>query len=195
MKNLIVFIILLSLTSCSSTYIVNSWKAEGAAVKNEDFDKVMVMALLIDESTRRTMEDYIADQNDALLVSYNTFSSKVMLEDEDACREILKKEGYNGMLTLRLVDVNKEQVYEPGHFNNGYWGYHNVFYPGFYEPGYFREDTKYVLETSIFSLEEDKLLWSGVTSTTNPGSVKKTAKEVVKEVRKQMVRDGFLIQD
>lgn len=180
------------LSACSSTYIVNSWKAEGISADTEKLEKVMVMALLVDEPTRRTMEDLVAKKNDALHVSYNTFSSRVAMEDEDACKEILRKEGYDGILTFRLVDVNKEQVYEPGHFSGGYWGYHNVFYPGFYEPGYFRENTKYIIETSVFSFGQNKLIWTGVTSTTNPSNVEKTAKEVLNEVRKQMIKDGFI---
>jgi len=41
-------------------------------------------------------------------------------------------------------------------------------------------------------MNQDKLLWSGITATTNPSSLKRTIDEVLKEVIRQMKKDHFI---
>jgi hypothetical protein len=65
-------------------------------------------------------------------------------------------------------------------------------YPGYYTPGYYSVDHKYVISTNVFSLKEDKLLWSGVTSTLNPTSIDQTIEEISAKVKQQMIADKYL---
>jgi hypothetical protein len=58
-----------------------------------------------------------------------------------------------------------------------------------YNPGGTREDTTLVVETLVYSVPLDKLLWAGVSTTTNPKEapvfIKQLVDAAVKEMKKQ----------
>ena len=60
------------------------------------------------------------------------------------------------------------------------------------EAAYARTDTILRLQVNIYSLAEDKLLWSGVSRTTNPSGVDALVREVAEAVRDDLVKRGLL---
>ena len=50
----------------------------------------------------------------------------------------------------------------------------------------------YIVSTNLFSLKDEKLLWSGVTESTNPKKLDKLINSVAKEVVYKMKEDKFL---
>jgi hypothetical protein len=135
----------------------------------------------------------MATFNKAFQVSYNEFSSKEIMDNEEKCRAILKDQGFDGIITLRVTDKKQERTYVPAAASSGYWGYHAQYYTGFYEKGYYQEDTKYLIETHVFSLKQDKLLWAGITESFTTSVIDEgTVGDVMHEVRKQMIKDKFI---
>ncbi|ABG60308.1 hypothetical protein [Cytophaga hutchinsonii] len=195
MKQILVLasIALFLFTGCTSTTMQSSWKAPGATYNKEQFKKVMVVALFKDETSRRIAEDKIAAKNDAFHASYMTLGPDQQNMDEAAFTAFVKKEGYDGVLTLHLIDVEKSTSYVPGTYQGGYYGWYGMNYGGFYSPGYYTEDNNYIIETNVFSVSQNKLLWSGVTSTLNPVDMNKTIDEVWDAVIARMKREGFII--
>src|SRR6476646_8231138 len=63
-----------------------------------------------------------------------------------------------------------------------------------YDPGYEREDTTVSVETNVYatSKPDGDLVWTGVSESFNPKSAKKVADGLVREVPKQMEKDGLL---
>ncbi len=184
---------LLLLAACSSTSIVSSWKDANSKIDPEHLNKVMVIALIKDETLRRVAEDKMATFNKAFQVSYNEFSSKEVMDNEDRCRTILKDQGFDGIITMRLADKQKERTYIPTASSQGYWGYHGQFYSGYYKTGYYQEDTKYIIETRVFSIKQDKLLWAGVTESLTTSVIDaNTVSDVMNAVKKQMIKDKFI---
>jgi hypothetical protein len=125
------------------------------------------------------------------VVSYNYLDANFNKKNEDALRAKIKKDGFDGAVTMRLVDVDKEKIYNPGN---------REFYPGFYRnfsgyyyrswsyystPGYYSTTKTYTIETNVYSIKEDKIIWSALTETTNPDGVKKMTEEVAKLVFKK----------
>jgi len=192
-SNLLLIPVFLLAISCSSTSIVSSWKDPKATVNPEQLTKVMVVALIKNEGVRRSAEDKMATFNKAFQVSYNEFSSKQIMDNEEKCRAILKDQGFDGIITLRVTDKKQERTYVPAAANGGYWGYHAQYYNGFYERGYYQEDTKYLIETHVFSLKQDKLLWAGITESFTTSVIDDAmVGDVMREVRKQMIKDKFI---
>ncbi len=180
--------------ACSNTSIVSSWKAPDATVTDGEFKKVMLAILVKDEATRRYSEDRMAAKNEAFYPSYNIFESKEIMDNQEYCKKALEAQGFDGIVTMQLVAVDQQQNYVPGSYSGaGYWGYHGAYYSSYYSPGYYTTDTKYVIATNIFSLKDNKLLWSGVTSTVNPTSIDQTLEEITHEVRAQMVKDKLIV--
>ena len=49
-----------------------------------------------------------------------------------------------------------------------------------------------LVETNVYSIKMDKIIWSGLTETTDPNGVKNMTEEVAKVVYKKMVKEGFI---
>lgn len=180
------------MVSCSSTRIVKSWKDPNSTDNPDKWEKVLVAVQSTSAVKRRVAEDKLASMSDKLYSSYILFPDKSIIENENELKKKISEGEFDAIMTLRLTDKNKETTYIPGSYTDGYWGYHRGYWGGYYDPGYYREDTYYSIETQVFSLAEDKLVWSGITSTVNPSQIDKTIVEVAKMTYKQMEKDGFV---
>ena len=63
---------------------------------------------------------------------------------------------------------------------------------GVYDPGYIRSETVLHIETLVYSLEQNKLIWAGQSKTTNPDSVDALVKELVGQVAGEMKKAGLV---
>jgi hypothetical protein len=63
-----------------------------------------------------------------------------------------------------------------------------------YDPGYTTEETTVSIETNVYatSKPEGDLVWTAVSQSFNPKSAKKVADALIKELPKQMEKDGLL---
>lgn len=188
-----------TLTSCNSTRITNTWREPSKEISLPKLNKVLVVALFKDETTRRKAEDEMVGYlNGKGIASYNYLDNTISAKNEDAIRDKIKADDFDGAVTMRLVDVDRDKVYSPGNYSlypsyyrnfSGYyfrnWGY-------FSNPGYYYITKTYIVETNVYSIKEDKIIWSGLTETTNPEGVKKMTEEIVKVVFKKMIKEGFI---
>jgi hypothetical protein len=80
----------------------------------------------------------------------------------------------------------------PGY--GGYWGGYGYAAPIYYTPGYYTTDKKYLVETNVYSVDQDKLVWSGTTSSMNPSKIDTTTAEIADAVIEKMKDEGFLLK-
>lgn len=200
MKNLIILILsLIVLASCSSTHITSSWREPNKALKIRNLNKVLVVALFKNETSSHNAEDEMVRYlNGKGIVSYDYLNEKFNRKNEDAIRAKIKKDGYDGAITMRLIDVDKETNYSQGTISaypiyyQSFSGYYFRNYNYYKEPGYYTTTKTYTVETNVYSIKEDKIIWTGLTETTNPNGVDKMTKEIAKVIYKQMVKEGFI---
>ena len=202
MKNLILATYIfgiLAISSCSSTKITSTWREPNKAISLNKLNKVLVVALFQNETSRRKAEDQMVSYFYGKgVASYNYLDKNISTKNENAIREKIKNDGFDGAVTMRLLDVDKEEVYSrgnismyPSYYRNfsGYyfrnWGY-------FSDPGYYSTTKTYTVETNVFSIKEDKIIWSGITKTTDPSGVTKMTDEIGKVVFNEMVKEGFI---
>jgi len=196
MKKKIFYLIFLAPTliffSCGpSTKIEKTWTDPAfTPASAKSFDKVLVMGLLNDESTRRIAEDKMVAQfkNVKAVQSYSYLqpsdTDRAVVEDK------LKKDGFDGVVVMRLANVDKSTSYVPGTTYGGWYGYR---YGGVYgSPGYYQEDKTYYVETNLYSLDQKKLLWSGTTSSLNPGKLDNMLDGIITAIREQGQKQGLI---
>lgn len=202
MKKLLLTTIILSLLllySCISTKVVSSWSEPDKEVTIANLSKVLVVAMFHNETSNRKAEDqmvgYLKGKG---VVSYNYLNENFNKKDVVAIRELIKKDGFDGAVTMRLVDVEKEKIYTPGE-TNYYPSYYRSFSGYYYSwlnyqstPGYYTTTKTYTVETNVYSIKMDKIIWSGLTQTTDPKGVKNLTDEVAKVVYKKMLKEGFI---
>jgi hypothetical protein len=74
----------------------------------------------------------------------------------------------------------------------GFGGWYGMYSPVYYDPGYYQESTSYLVETNIFSLEKDKLVWTGTTKSTTGSDVGLLVDSIIAAVMDQMKKEGFM---
>jgi hypothetical protein len=198
MKKLFLPIILL-LISCSSTKIVSSWCEPNKEITINNLNKVLVVAIFNTETSGHKAEDQMVGYlNGKGVQSYNYFKSGFNKENEEAIRTKIKKDGFDGAVTMRLIDVDKEKIYTPSE-TNFYPEYFRSFSGYYYnrwnystKEGYYTTTKTFTVETNVYSIKEDKIIWTALTETTNPDGLKNMTDEIAKVVYKQMVKEGFV---
>lgn len=199
-KILIPALTLLILVGCGTTAnIENSWRDPDAQIDMNKLNKVLVVALVKNETHRRAAETQFSSLLKGKgVASYKYFSEDFDIKDEESIKAALKRDGFDGAVIMRLADVEKDIRYTPG--TTAYPVYYNRFWPyfsnswGYYnQAGHFETTKKFTIETNVYSLRKDKLIWSGLTSTSDPASAEKLMKAVAKEVHTRMKKDGFII--
>ena len=193
------FLIGLMLACSPSTKLTNSWVDPSLTPETmKPFKKALVVARIKNETSNRITEDkIIAKINIPALPSYG-----FLIPGDTNTQEInnrLKEQGFDGMIVMRLTDVDRKTEYTPGttYYGGGYGSYYGGHYGGYYgyaytTPGYLSEDKTYYVETSIFSLETGKMLWSGSTATVNPSQLDKALDEIILAVRTDLIKKGLI---
>ena len=176
----------------SSTSIVNSWKAPDAKYTPGEYKKVAVLAVVKDEGARKAAEDKLVTLNNAFRVTYTMFKSKQVIADSAKLVNMLKTEGYDAILVMRLVGIVPDTKYAQGGKNPAYQQNYIFYYTDYLNNGSYVTDMDYLIATSFYSLKQNKLLWTGLTKTGNPKKLEKLVDNVAKQVVYQMEQDKFI---
>jgi hypothetical protein len=168
--------------------------------------KVVAAVMIKDPAARRRAEDTLAKEITALggqgipmySISADTAVSK---EGESKTRAAVEAVGATGLVVMRPVDVNHRstatQTVSSNDMYGGYWG-------GYYGIGWAdpwvdkapdqRVDIVITVETHVFSLPQNKLVWTGTSETTNPENAEKLVHKLAVDGVKELKRLGLLAQ-
>jgi len=199
MRNLILSaFVATTLVSCGpSTKIEKSWMEPGSSVSPGASNKTLVIAMVKDETSRRVIEDQLAKRiGSGAVSSYTIVSTEMLKEASDAAlKQKLTEGNFTHVLLMRLADIEKETSYVPGTTTGFYGGYGRYYGYGagmYSTPGYYTTDKNYFVETTVYTINPDKLVWTGTTKTVNPGKIEKAVNEIADAVSEKMKKDGFL---
>ena len=199
MKQLVLStLIAATLFGCASTQVVKSWQEPQATFQPGPSNKILAIAMVKDETSRRVIEDQLVKRlgTNGGVASY-TLLTPEMLKDTTgaALTKIIQQEKFNYLLLMRLADIEKETSYVHGTTTGFYGGYGRYYGYGagmYTSPGYYTTDKNYFVETAVYSIEPDKLLWTGTTKTVNPTKLEKSINEIADVVTDKMKEDKFL---
>jgi len=172
-----------------------SWKATDASGISFAGKKVAALVISGDQNLRVSGEEELVRQLNARgvqgVATYRMAPAEELTTGERA-RPWFERAGIEGVVAMRPAR-NKETIYSPSVWTttsySTLWGYYGYGWTSVYSPGGSRDETTIVVETLIFSLPLDKLLWAGVSSTTNPKAapafIGQLVDAAVKEMKKQ----------
>jgi hypothetical protein len=187
----IFFALCVLIAGCNTTTIMNSWKAPGETLTPQEYKKIMVVAYVKDEQGRKTVEDEIAKFNKNIHPSYPEFTGAQIAQDTARLKAMIKEKGYDAVIIMKLITTKAKSTYVQGGTNPAYDNY-IFYYNDYYKAGSFATDMEFIISTNIYSLTKDKLIWSGVTSSTNPKKLEKLVNGVAKAVAYQMKEDKLI---
>jgi len=204
-KYIIVSFLLFCFLSCNSTRITSTWKANLNSKKA--YKKILVLGL-IREADRRIQEDMEEHMTgDLIALGYNAIGSlkeygPKFFEGKDE-KEALKKlaeSNIDAVITIVLLDKQKEQRYVPGHpyyspysvYYSRFWGYRTALYNRIYEPNYYVTDTKYFWESNLYDMGNQQLVYSVQTQSFRSDNSVHLGHEYGQLIVKDMVENNVL---
>jgi hypothetical protein len=184
---------LLGLVACNTTQLESNWKApEIGAIK---FTKVIVIAATADEASRRIAEDTMKAQITGIPVvaSYELLPKFSDQKNRAKVAQAIRDSGADGIVVVRTVSDAKEVSYTPGSPMpmpyRSFYGYYTRPYamqPMYWDAGTLSTDRVIGMETNIYNAKDEQLIWTGLTRSTNPGSVQRLINEVAEVVRAKL---------
>lgn len=196
------FLATLAFSGCATTVFQSTWHASDAAPLRFRGEKVVALFVSKNTSTRHIAEDALAREitaRGAIGVPAYTVLSDEEIRDREAAKEKLRGMSFAGGVVMRVVGTETQYTYEPGiwarpyyrSFWGGYWGWG---WGRVYEPGYLVADRVVSVETLVYSLKQDRLVWAGVSRTVDPSRIDSFVGELAEKVTEQMRKDGLLPQ-
>jgi hypothetical protein len=204
---LLLLTIIFVVTSCATTTnITGSWKKPG--VTSTPFKSIFVNALTTDIPAKSAIENGLEGLFEPQYEVYksieafppnfestNVKNPKVMLDK-------IRTTSPDVIMTVALVDKETEERYVRGTTTyaplsmysyyglwSSYWGYRA---PLYYEPGYYVTDKTYFLETNLYDIKTEDLIWSAQSETYNPTDISGFLKGYLKSIEKKMIEDGVI---
>jgi hypothetical protein len=194
--------VLVLLGACANTTFTSTWKAPDVASLSPVGKTVVAVFVTRDESKRRAAEDQMAADLTARgahgIAGYTILPTPPDAQhvNSEAVRAQLKKAGANAVLTMRVVGRDQRITYTPGYVAPAYYGgfgpYWGYGWGSVYSPGYLQTDTEVSVETLLYGLDSDKLLWASTSRTVNPNNLASLINDVANATAKEMTRQGLL---
>ena len=177
--------------SCATTDMTSTWTDPNA--KHAALSNIAVISMTPDPGLRRMAEETAAAQMKGAhaVPSYQVLSD-ADLRDREVVKVKLKEAGFDGVLIMRVTGVS-EQVSMVGGPYGSFDAYYNYAGSTLASPGYLKTDKIVHVLSNLYSLEENKLIWSGVSETFDPSSTKSFVKDVSKAVAKSLHKDRLIL--
>jgi hypothetical protein len=177
----------------------STWKAPDAGTLGFAGKKVAALVITTDEALRMSAEEALVRQLVPLglqaQASYRMIPGEAM-KDKEAARAWFDKIGVEGVVAMRPVSSDTVRSYSPSMWSVGYytslWNYYGYAWGVAWSPGpTVREDTLVTVETLVFSVPRNKLLWAALSETTNPKSMDAFMKDLVGKAVKELKKEGL----
>jgi hypothetical protein len=197
------FFCMLALTAlidgCSPTTFVSSWRSPTAQPLQPVGAKVAAVVMMQDEPSRRSAEDWLAraiSSRGAIGIPMYKLLPNGGPNDEAQARAALARAQVQGVVVMRPLGVTKDVTVAPAYgspYYSGYWG-------GYYGYGWgspwgsttVYTDTTVSVETLVYSLKQNQLVWGGRSKTTNPENVNQLISEVASAAADELSEQGLL---
>jgi hypothetical protein len=188
-----------STVACATTGFVSTWKAPDAQPLKPEGSKVAAVVMHKNEAARRAAEDALAAEltrrGGEGIPSYTLIAGT---PDEAQAKAAFEKAGIAGVVVMRPVgttqEISSNTTMYAGPTYRGYWGggYYGYGWGGAWGGTEIRTDTIVSIETLVYSMKQNKLVWAGQSRTTNPSQVDALVKEIVRAAAEKMRREGLL---
>lgn len=201
------FFVLLLLSSCSrnATKVNLSIKTTESAAA--EYNRLAVLVILPQMSNRATIEiemvDKLREQGIKCITTYDAFpfaGNKEVLDKMELhgealrakVKERVKTYEIDALMTITLLDAKQEERYVEGssltisgptyysahpQYAYSYYDYYAYSYATVYDRGYYTTTTTYFLETNLYDIASERLIYTGQTATKDPSSIDKEAKK------------------
>ncbi len=195
---LLAFIPACALLLAGSTKFVSTYQNPRAGRIDFSGKKIACFVVIPSEELRSAREETVAaelrSRGHDCLAGYTILPGE-LVKDLKKSKEFLKNAGVSGALLLRLVG-DAERTSSTAWYSQPYYGSFYGYWNYGWSSAYMYEttwtDRVITLETVIYSIEKDELLWAGRSETTNPKDITKFVKDLANEAGKLLRKAGLV---
>lgn len=210
LRSLLLLCALWPLVACSPTVLTGSWRDPeytGGPAK-----KILVVGLAQKDLVRRMFEDEFARQLQEAGVqaasSYGLFSIEQLKDQRDVVEDKVRKLGFDQVIVSRVVDRRIEEVTQPGtvygtsyyggdYYRGGWNDYYRDSWNVVYQPPTTYQIEVATIESKLFLLGKERMIWSGQLETETGGTVmsgdmEKVIRSFVKVVVQDLKKEGLI---
>ena len=198
----ITVISLMIFSSCSGGKMASTWTDESYEV--EYFDKILIVGNSPNVSVRYAFEKELKEKIEKKGVTAIS-SLEVLPKEEKISKEAFDKyfsdADIDAVLVTRLVKLQETAEFVEGQttYNQAEYkssGYFYTFYHSVYientDPNYFQTERVYQIETSLFKVDGEKLVWHALSESYNPNDALEIIDDQAKNIAKKLSAGGYL---
>ena len=187
-----------AIASAANPKFTSVWKSPDAYQVNFAGKKLAALVISGDESLRISGEEALVRELTArgfqAVASYRIIPAPV-LKNTDEAKGWYEKSNVEGVIALRPVKKEARTAYNPGTWVSPYygtmWGYYGYGWGSVYIPGSVDRNEVIIVESTIFSVPKNQLLWGAVSETKDPKTLQKFIGDLVKASVEQLQEQGL----
>jgi hypothetical protein len=173
--------------------LTNVWKSPEVARLNFAGKKVAALVLTSNLSLQMSGEEALARELSARgvggVATYRIAPSEV-LKNVETAKAWFEKTKVEGVVALRPVSLEKSREASAILWTSGYypsfWGYYGYGWSNAYVPLSTRDVTTITVETLVYDVTRDQLVWAAASNTRDPETLQEFIKDLVNAAVKEM---------
>jgi len=176
----------------------NVWRSPDAAQVSFAGKKVAALVITQDDSLRVAGEESLARELSARglqAVATYRMAPKEELQNAERASRWFEKAGVEGVVALRPVSSEQRLNYNSSLWMSPsystFWGYYGYGYSSVYVVGSVDRDTVITVESLIYSVSRNQLIWAAASETRNPKTLQKVIEDLVKASVKELQKQGL----
>ncbi len=191
----------LSLPVWGGIKFVKTWKNPAARPANWKGKKVAVFIFTVQPANRESAEGALIDElsrRGIQGIAGSSLFQKDLEKNRDEAKRLLADAGATGVVVMRVVEVKPEMFATPGQpyisettYVN-FSSYYNYAMNNLYVPASVGMKMNVLVETLIFSLDQDLLVWKGDSEITDAKEADKVVRKLTEKAGNELKKAGLV---
>ncbi len=202
---LLVIVIGFFLVSCKSSKESTGVWVNKEKIQGKQFHKVFIVVMTADILARTQLENDLAavatSRGYEAVKSYDLLPISLDNPKKPTKEEVVakvKESGCDAVFVASLLRKDESIRYEPGKssytmlpyysYAGNYYGYYNNTYETVVQPSYYAHDKNYFMQSNLYDVASEELMWSIQSELFNPSDIQKFSKgytaSLIKELEK-----------
>jgi hypothetical protein len=183
-------------TSAQVTF-TSTFKSMDAGAVSFAGKKVAALVITADDSLRVAGEESLVRELSARgmqAVATYRIAPKEELRLAETAKPWFEKANVEGVVAVRPVSITSERYTTGTWMSANYgtlWGYYGYGWSAVYVPAAARNQTVVVVESTIYSVPRNQLLWAAASETRNPRDLRAFVESLVKRTVEEMQKQGL----
>lgn len=196
--SLIVAVFVLGLLNgCASTKLIETWVDK--SFKGKTVSNILVIGIADEDANRRLFESTFVQQLKAVGVAAVSSADVIPIPankklEKETILQVVNKFKNDAVLVTHVAGIGRRTSYNPAvvSYGVGYYGYYRYVYGHVIRPSSVSSHTKLYLETNLYDVESEKLMWSGQSQSRDLDFLKQVIDDVIKVVVKDIQKNKLL---